>query len=194
MVCLVSKFRFDINLSFYWKLVLLYWLVLHFYKVCISFGKFSIHFCVYIKLNLITKNSVQYNVNQILGVILQYKRTKPLSYQINSTEEFKTLILPNLQIFRPALQISFSSKINVRTRYHFTSMYLYWYPWFFPGGLSFHWSFFLFGFFFTNIHRMIHRAPGERRGYLLTPIYQFHPLHKHLDISQAVIADIHPCT
>ena len=41
--------------------------------------------------------------------------------------------------------------------------------------------FVLFGFSFTNI--MIHRTKGEVEAISLTPLYQFHPFHRHLDIS-----------
>ena len=41
--------------------------------------------------------------------------------------------------------------------------------------------FVLFGFSFTNI--MIHRTKGEVEAISLAPLYQFHPFHRHLDIS-----------
>ena len=38
----------------------------------------------------------------------------------------------------------------------------------------------------------IHGAAGEGGGYLLTPVYHFHPLHRHLDISRAIAAESSP--
>ena len=34
-----------------------------------------------------------------------------------------------------------------------------------------------------------HRTAKERRGHSLTPLYDFHPLHKHLDISRAITTE-----
>ena len=45
-------------------------------------------------------------------------------------------------------------------------------------------------FFFTNI--MIHRAAGEGESISLTPLYHFHPLYRHLDISQVIAAESSP--
>ena len=40
---------------------------------------------------------------------------------------------------------------------------------------------------------MIHRTTGKGEGYLsLTPLYQFHPLKRHLDISRAITAESLP--
>ena len=45
--------------------------------------------------------------------------------------------------------------------------------------------FFLSGFSFTNIHRQ----QGKGEGIFLTPLYHFHLLHRHLDISRAITAE-----
>ena len=50
--------------------------------------------------------------------------------------------------------------------------------------------FFLSGFSIMNIHD--HRTAGEGRGYSLSPLYHFHPLRRHLDISQAITAESSP--
>ena len=36
----------------------------------------------------------------------------------------------------------------------------------------------------------IHSIIGKGEAVSLTPLYHFHPLHRHLDISWAIIADI----
>ena len=38
----------------------------------------------------------------------------------------------------------------------------------------------------------IHGTAGEGGGYLLTPLYHFHLLHRHLDISRAIAAGSSP--
>ena len=62
----------------------------------------------------------------------------------------------------------------------------------FSGGIEmWHWTktsfFFYLGCFFHN-----HRTAGEGGGISLTPHYRFHPLHRHLDISQAITAESSP--
>ena len=47
--------------------------------------------------------------------------------------------------------------------------------------------FFLSGFSFTTIHES-----QDCRGISLTPHYHFHPLHRHLDISRAIIVESSP--
>ena len=51
--------------------------------------------------------------------------------------------------------------------------------------------FFLYGFFFHN-HSWIRGLQGKREGISLTPHYHFHPLHRHLDISQVITAESSP--
>ena len=52
---------------------------------------------------------------------------------------------------------------------------------------------FLSGFSFRNIHDSQNsRGRGGGRGIYLTPLYHFHPLHRHLDISQAITAESSP--
>ena len=42
---------------------------------------------------------------------------------------------------------------------------------------------------------MNHRTAGEGGGHSLTPHYNFHPLHRHVDISRAITAGGSPlCT
>ena len=51
--------------------------------------------------------------------------------------------------------------------------------------------FFLFGFSFTHIHdSQINRRMGK--GVYLIPLYHFHPLHRHLDISRMIVAGSSP--
>ena len=50
--------------------------------------------------------------------------------------------------------------------------------------------FFLFRFTFTNIHN--HRTAEEGGGYYLTPLYPFHPLHRHFDINRVITAESSP--
>ena len=38
----------------------------------------------------------------------------------------------------------------------------------------------------------IHRTVGERGPIILTPLYHFHPLHRHLDIRRAITAESSP--
>ena len=49
--------------------------------------------------------------------------------------------------------------------------------------------FFLSGFSFTNIHDSHTGQQGKREAISLSPLYHFHLLHKHLEISWAITAD-----
>ena len=56
---------------------------------------------------------------------------------------------------------------------------------------------FIFSFFFSiwvffHEHSRITGLQGKRDGISLFPLYQFHPLHRHLDISQAITAESSP--
>ena len=51
--------------------------------------------------------------------------------------------------------------------------------------------FFLSGFSFTNNHDS-QESRGRGRLISVIPFYHFHPLHRHLDISQAITADSSP--
>ena len=51
--------------------------------------------------------------------------------------------------------------------------------------------FFLPGFSFTNIHHP-RDSTGKGEGIYLTPLYHFQPLHRHLDISRAITAEVSP--
>ena len=42
---------------------------------------------------------------------------------------------------------------------------------------------------FLSLTFTIHRTAGKGEGISLTPLYHFHPLHRHLDISRAITAD-----
>ena len=50
---------------------------------------------------------------------------------------------------------------------------------------------FLSGFSFTTIHNFT-GLQGKGEGISLTPLYHFHPLHGHLDVSRAITADSSP--
>ena len=50
---------------------------------------------------------------------------------------------------------------------------------------------FLSGFSFTSIHNS-QDSRGRWETTFLTPFYHFHPLHRHLDISQAITAESSP--
>ena len=54
-------------------------------------------------------------------------------------------------------------------------------------------NFFYLGFLsgIFTIHRTVEEEVGGR-GIYLTPLYHFHPLHRHLDISQAITAESSP--
>ena len=52
-------------------------------------------------------------------------------------------------------------------------------------------SFFLSGFSFTNIHNL-QDSRGKWGAIYLSPLYYFHPLHKHLGIRRATAAEISP--
>ena len=52
-------------------------------------------------------------------------------------------------------------------------------------------SFFSIGVFFHD-HSRITGLKGNGEGISLTPHYYFHPLHRHLDISQAITAESSP--
>ena len=53
---------------------------------------------------------------------------------------------------------------------------------------------FIYLFYLSFLSRTItfHRAAGNGEGIYLTPLYHFHPLHRHLDISRAIIAERSP--
>ena len=51
--------------------------------------------------------------------------------------------------------------------------------------------FFLSGFSFMNIHYS-QDSRGRGEGISLTPLYHFHPHHRHLDINQAITAESSP--
>ena len=53
-------------------------------------------------------------------------------------------------------------------------------------------SFFFFHRFFFSRPFTNHRTAEERGGYFVTPHYNFHSLHRHLDISRAIIAGSSP--
>ena len=59
-------------------------------------------------------------------------------------------------------------------------------------------SFFFFFFFFFSIWVLFHEhsqftgEQGKGEGIYLTPLYHFHPLHRHLDISRAIAAESSP--
>ena len=58
-------------------------------------------------------------------------------------------------------------------------------------------SFILFFFFFSiwvffNEHSRITGQQGKGEGILLTPLYHFHPLYRHLDISRVITAESSP--
>ena len=52
--------------------------------------------------------------------------------------------------------------------------------------------FFLPGFFFFHVHSRSRGQQGKAEGIYLTPLYHFHLLHRHLDISCAVTAESSP--
>ena len=52
--------------------------------------------------------------------------------------------------------------------------------------------FFLVGFFFFFKHSRFTGQQGKGESILLTPLYQFHSLHRRLDISRAVTAESSP--
>ena len=52
--------------------------------------------------------------------------------------------------------------------------------------------FFLSGSSFTGIHDSQDNRGGESLSLSLTPLYHFHLLHRHLDISQAITAENSP--
>ena len=52
-------------------------------------------------------------------------------------------------------------------------------------------SFFLSGFSFTSIHNSQEKK-NRMEAISLTPLNHFHPLHKHLDISQVITVEISP--
>ena len=58
--------------------------------------------------------------------------------------------------------------------------------------------FFFFFFFFFSIWVFFHEhsrftgQQGKGEGIYLTPLYHFHPLHRHLDISRAITAESSP--
>ena len=51
--------------------------------------------------------------------------------------------------------------------------------------------FFLSGFFFKNVHEP-QDSKSRETAFFLTPHYHFHPLHRHLDMSQEVTAESSP--
>ena len=57
------------------------------------------------------------------------------------------------------------------------------------------WRFFFFFFFFSSIWGFFHEhsrftgQQGKGEGIYLTPLYHFHPLHRHSDISRAITAE-----
>ena len=57
-------------------------------------------------------------------------------------------------------------------------------------------SFFFFFFFsiwvFFHEHSQFTGQQGKGEGIYLTPLYHFHPLHRHLDISRAITAESSP--
>ena len=53
-------------------------------------------------------------------------------------------------------------------------------------------SFFLSGYFLFHEHSRFTGHQGKEEGIYLTPLYHFHPLHRHLDISRAVTAEGSP--
>ena len=58
--------------------------------------------------------------------------------------------------------------------------------------LFFFFSFFSIWVFFFHKHSRFTGQQGKGEGIYLTPVYHFHPLHRHLDISQAVTAESSP--
>ena len=52
--------------------------------------------------------------------------------------------------------------------------------------------FFCVGFFFINIHESQYYRGREREGISLTPLYHFHPLHRHLRISREIAGKSSP--
>ena len=52
--------------------------------------------------------------------------------------------------------------------------------------------FFLFIWVFFHEHSRFTRQQGKGEGIYLTPLYHFHPLHRHLDISRAITAESSP--
>ena len=52
--------------------------------------------------------------------------------------------------------------------------------------------FFFYLFFFLLRTFTIHTTAGEVAGIYLTPLYHFHPLHRHLDITRAITAESSP--
>ena len=49
--------------------------------------------------------------------------------------------------------------------------------------------FFLFGFSFTNLHYPKDSRASRISRISLTPLYQFYPLHRYLEITQAITAE-----
>ena len=45
---------------------------------------------------------------------------------------------------------------------------------------------------FFQVHSHSTRQQGKRETIYITPLYHFHPLHRHLDISRAVTAESSP--
>ena len=45
---------------------------------------------------------------------------------------------------------------------------------------------------FFHEHSLFTGQQGKGEGIFLTPLYHFHPLHRHLDISRAIIAESSP--
>ena len=51
---------------------------------------------------------------------------------------------------------------------------------------------FFFNLGFLSRTFKIHRAAGEGEAISLSPLYHFHPLHRHFNISRAIIAESSP--
>ena len=51
---------------------------------------------------------------------------------------------------------------------------------------------FCFIWVFCHDHSWITELQGKGEGISLPPYYHFHPLHRHLDISQVITAEISP--
>ena len=54
-----------------------------------------------------------------------------------------------------------------------------------------HFKFFSNSVFFHN-HSRITGLPGKGEGIPLTPLYHFHPLHRHLNISRVITVESSP--
>ena len=65
--------------------------------------------------------------------------------------------------------------------------------WYFKSKTKKKFFFFLFSIWvFVHEHSRFTGQQGKEEGIYLTPLYHFHPLHRHLDISRAIAAESSP--